>query len=78
MTCLLLEILTEQEHDEALIAVLQRAKENNITLNASKLQFKRNEVVYCGTKLLADGIQADSSKVEAILKIPDPENKKNI
>ena len=69
---------TEQEHDEALIAVLQRAKDNNIKCNASKLQFKRNEVVYCGTKLSAEGIQADSSKVEAILSMPDPENKKDI
>ena len=69
---------TEQEHDEALIAVLQRAKDNNIKFNASKLQFKRNEVVYCGTKLSAEGIQADSSKVEAILSMPDPENKKDI
>ena len=69
---------TEQEHDEALIAVLQRAKENDIKFNMSKLQFKRNEVVYCGTKLAADGIQADSSKVEAILKMPDPENKRDI
>ena len=59
---------TEQDHDEALLTLLQWAQDNNIKSDASKLQFKRNKVVYCGMKLTAEYIQADSSKAEAILK----------
>ena len=34
--------------------------------------------MYCGTKSLADDIQAGSIKVDFILYIPDPENEKDI
>eukprot|EP00795_Rhopilema_esculentum_P017626 gene17626-9267_t len=68
---------TEKEHDECLLAVLERAKLNNIKFNERDLQVKKKEVVYCGTKLSVDGIQADPSKAEAIQKIPDPNNKQD-
>lgn len=69
---------TEEEHDKSLLAVFEGAKVNNIKFNESKLQFKKKEIVYCGTKLSVEGIQADSSKVEAIQRMPDPTSKQDV
>ena len=51
---------SEEEHDKAVIAILDKAKQMGIK---SKLQFKlRKNVIYHGTKLTDHGIQADKSK----------------
>ena len=69
---------TERGHDETFLALLQRVQNSYIQFNVSKLQFKRREVVYCGTRGSADDIQAGSIKVDFMLYIPDPENEKDI
>ena len=75
---MLIEGDTEEEHDEAMCKVLDRAIKNNIKFNLSKLRFKKQEVVYHGTKFTTEGIQADSSKVKAILNMPDPVDKQGV
>ena len=67
---------TTEEHDERLKKTLQRCKEINLTLNKSKCEFGVKEVTYIGHRLTAEGVKPDERKVEAINKMPPPEDKK--
>ena len=53
----------EESHDKALRNVLERAQEKG---------------VYIGDKITKDGIKPDESKIEAILNLPSPQNKKDV
>lgn len=75
-TCIIGE--TEEAHDEALVRFLQRARENNIKLNADKLQFKKQKVVFHGHQLTEEGIKADKSKIDAIVNMPEPQDRKGV
>ena len=65
---------TEQEHDEAMINVLELAVENGVKFNWPKLQFKKQQVVYHGNKFTTEGIMPDAKKVDAIKKLPEPQD----
>jgi len=45
------------QHDEALLRVLQQARECNIKLNKDKLQLHLPEVIYIGHRVSAAGIK---------------------
>lgn len=67
---------SEEELQERLRAVFQRARENGVKFNKSKSQIGLKEVTYLGHKLTCDGIKPDENKVEAIKKMPVPEDTK--
>ena len=67
---------TIQEHDDRLMKTLQRCEEINLTLNRDKCEFRVKEVIYIGHKLTAEGVKPDEQKVEAIKRMPPPEDKK--
>ena len=67
---------TIQEHDERLMKTLQRCQEINLTLNREKCEFRVKEVIYIGHKLTAEEVKPDEQKVEAIKRVPPPEDKK--
>ena len=69
---------TKEEHDRRLIKALERAKEINLTLNIKKCMFGETEIVYLGHKLSAKGITPEHSKIDAILRMPVPENKQAV
>ena len=75
---MLLATESEEDHDQAVITVLEKARQFGIKFNPSKLQFKRKEVVYHGTKLSDQGIQANEENVKAIKEMPEPEDKKGV
>ena len=75
---MLIAAKTEEEHDKTVLLVLERAKRHNIKFNLSKLQFKRREVIYHGTRFSAKGIRADKAKIRAIEKMPEPQDRKGI
>ena len=68
----------EESHDKALRNVLERAREKGIKLKNQKCEIKIPEVVYIGDKITKDGIKRDESKIEAILNLPSPQNKKDV
>ncbi|KAL9951197.1 hypothetical protein ACROYT_G043817 [Oculina patagonica] len=68
----------EECHDEALRNVLERAREKGVKLKKQKCEIKIPEVVYIGDKITKDGIKPDESKIEAILYLPSPQNKKDV
>ena len=67
-----------RDHDENLLALLERAKERNLKLNPNKFRFKLKKVRFMGHMITEDGLVIDDSKVEAIGKMPVPENKKAV
>ena len=58
--------------------VLQRCEQNNLVLNCEKCQFMVNEGIVLGHKISEKGIEVDKAKVDAIEKIPCPEDIKGI
>lgn len=65
-----------RSHDEALSQVLERCRTHNLKLNKKKLQLRKAEVCYMGEVLSAEGLKADPSKIQAILDMPVPKDKK--
>lgn len=66
---------TEEEHDELVKKVAQRAKERNIKFNIDKLQFKKNEVKFLGHIFNQAGVKPDDAQVKALLELETPKNK---
>ena len=69
---------TEEEADEAIHRVFQRAREVNIKFNLAKIQLKKREVTYMGNIIGQYGVRPDPAKVEAITQMPTPGCRKDI
>lgn len=69
---------TEEEHDQLLRNVMQRATEQNVKFNPKKVQFKQPQVVYFGTIISEDGIRPDPAKVKAMVELPQPTSKEDV
>ena len=69
MTYLFLE-----EHDQRLFAALKRLEEVTVTLNESKCKFRRTSIEFLGHIVSKDGIQADPSKIAAIVMMEPPQS----
>nr|XP_034195209.1 uncharacterized protein K02A2.6-like [Osmia lignaria] len=67
-----------KDHDKIMQLVLERANKYNVRFNKNKLQYKTNEVKYLGFIFNKDGVKPDRSHVEAILKLKQPTNKKEL
>ena len=63
----------DDDHDEIVINVLERARERNVKFNAPKLQFKTPEAKYVGSRVSADGTRPDIEKIDAVANMPKPE-----
>lgn len=69
---------TKQEHDEALIAVLERARQKNVRFNENKMQIACESVKYLGHIFSFNEIKPDPERLEAINKMERPKNKKDL
>ena len=67
---------TLQEHDERLRATLERARKCNLKSKLEKCHFKSTS--YIGHKLTPEGIKPDPEKIEAIVNMPEPHDKKGV
>ena len=65
---------TQEEHDQRLMAALDRIKESGIALNKGKCEFSKDKVTYLGQVISSSGIKPDTEKVRAILDMKDPKN----
>jgi hypothetical protein len=66
----------EIDHDKNLRAFLDRCREKGIKLNREKIRMRRESTCYMGHVLTSSGLRPDSRKIEAILQMPIPEDKK--
>ena len=60
------------DHDLEIKKLLRRCQEHNIKLNKQKVAFKQTEVPYNTHLLTSEGIKAEPSKVEAVLRMERP------
>ncbi|XP_048482923.1 uncharacterized protein K02A2.6-like isoform X1 [Plutella xylostella] len=65
---------TKEEHLSALETVFQRLHQSGFKLKRSKCVFLVEEIKYLGYVLSRFGVRTDPEKVEAITKIPRPNN----
>lgn len=63
-----------ETHDARLRAVLNRLLTTGMTLNPEKSVFGANSVTFLGHKVGVNGIEADASKVSAIVNMEQPSN----
>ena len=63
---------TVEEHDDRLRQVLQRCRDNGITLNAAKCHFRVTECTMFGHHISRQGISPLPSKIQAIIDMPVP------
>ena len=65
------------DHDLAPTKLLQTAQKNTVKLNFNKLQYKKHdEVTFFGENYTTQGRKPDPKKIDAIVKMKQPENKK--
>lgn len=57
------------DHDLRLQKLLERWRSRQIKFNSKKIVLKKTSMAYIGHILTSDGVQADSSKIQAILSI---------
>ena len=64
----------EANHDTRLKALLQRCREQGITLNRKKSVVKTTSMTFLGHVVTDHGLKPDPKKVQAILELPTPTN----
>lgn len=69
---------TRQQHDERLEKLLQRVKKSGLKLNRDKCLFGVTEMTFLGDKVTSQGVEPDQSKIQAILNMPAPTDKKGV
>ena len=63
---------TLQEYDERLRKVFLKIRESGLKLNKTKCQIRKQSIVFLGHIISSESIKIDSSKTEAITKMPLP------
>lgn len=65
-----------KEHDEILMAVIERAKKLNVKFNPSKFQFRVEKVRYLGHIFSKDGMSIDDDRIKSIRELKYPHDRK--
>lgn len=65
---------TERELAEREHAVLKALKENNLTLNDEKCEYRKDSLSFLGHRISAQGMNVDEVKVKAILDMRPPKS----
>ena len=68
----------QQQHDERLRQVLERARQKNLKLNKEKSQIALDEISYIGHVLSKEGLKPDPQKVRAITEMNRPQNREEL
>ncbi|KAK2724332.1 hypothetical protein QYM36_000994, partial [Artemia franciscana] len=68
----------QEEHDERLQAVMERALEKGVKYNKDKCSFSASSVCYFGHVIGADGMKPDPEKLRAIEEMPRPQSCKEL
>ncbi|XP_011874398.1 PREDICTED: uncharacterized protein K02A2.6-like, partial [Vollenhovia emeryi] len=71
---IVITVHSDCEHLQRLQLVLERLHQHNVRINLDKSVFFTHEVQYCGYVLKANGIYKQREKMEAINKMPRPQN----
>ena len=69
---------TQQQHDERLRQVLERARSHKLRLNKEKCKVGMSELHYVGHIISKDGLKIDPEKIRAIIDMPEPTDKAGV
>ncbi|KAK3752456.1 hypothetical protein QZH41_007498 [Actinostola sp. cb2023] len=64
----------QDDHDNALRAVLQRMRDNNLTANPDKCLFSQSSIDFFGHHFSAEGISAADKKISSLINSSPPKN----
>ncbi|KAG1937128.1 interleukin-1 receptor accessory protein-like 1-A, partial [Pimephales promelas] len=64
---------TLEEHQQRLLKVLDRLRDEGLKISLDKCQFGRTSVNYVGHIVSQDGMSTDPSKIEAVMSWPKPQ-----
>ena len=67
-----------KDHDRIFKAMLERCLQRNIKLNEEKMKLKVPELKYVGHVISEGGLKPDPKKVEAVIRMPPPEDKQQL
>ena len=67
-----------KDHDSNLLNLLDRARSMNLKLNKKKLRLRLDQVTYMGHSLISEGLRPDPMKVETIVSMPRPDDKRAV
>ena len=67
-----------KDYDSNLLNLLGRACSMNFKLNKKKLRLRLDQVTYIGHSFTSGGLRPDPKKVEAIVSMPRPDNKRAV
>ena len=67
-----------RNHDNTLLAFLERCRERNVKLNIDKLTLREKEVPFIGHVATDKGLRVDPAKVRAITDMPAPTDKAGV
>ena len=67
-----------KDHDVKLRSLLERCREKKVRLNMSKMKLRQTQVKYMGHMFTAQGLKADPEKVQAVVNMPAPEDRKGV
>ena len=68
----------EMEHDRNFQAFMEKCMENNLTLNAEKIQFKQKQVSFYSHVWSENGISPDPKKIQALKHMEFPPDKETM
>ena len=69
---------TFEDHLEKLERILTRLQQAGLKVNANKFFFARSELEYLGYWVTRNGIKPLPAKVQAIMRIDEPKNRKEL
>ena len=67
-----------KDHDSNLLNLLDRARSMNFKLNKKKLRLRLDQVTYMGHSFTSEGLRPIPMKVEAIVSMPRPDDKRAV
>ena len=67
-----------KDHNSNLLNLFDRARSMNLKLNKKKLRLRLDQVTYMGHSFTSEGLRPDSMKVEAIVSMPRPDDKRAV
>ena len=68
----------DQEHDQRVLSMLERARQANLKLKKEKCDIRVSTLSYIGHQLTCDGVKPDPKKIGAIKEMPEPCDKKGL
>jgi len=69
---------SEEGHDELVVEVIKRLKENDLYVKPEKCKWKVREVEFLGVVIGLEGIKMEKGKVKGVLEWPTPKGVKDI